>query len=210
MRIRDMIAADIPDVARLHREAFAGSLGVALGKRYAEQLFNWYVSDADSVRLVCELEDRMAGYVFGGPDDRWPLLNRALFPTMALAFATHPWVAFHRHFVRQIPGRVASLLRVTPPAAHPSRAEARAYAPVFDLVGIGVAKHARGRGIGDALVASFESRAWRAGFGSVILSVYANNASARRLYRSRGFREMTNDGRVVYYLAVRPSEEDSR
>jgi ribosomal protein S18 acetylase RimI-like enzyme len=66
-----------------------------------------------------------------------------------------------------------------------------------------VAPEARGRGVGDALIAAVEQWARRSGAGTLLLSVAAGNAAAAALYRRNGFRdrEGTQDADGTWQMA---------
>jgi L-amino acid N-acyltransferase YncA len=60
----------------------------------------------------------------------------------------------------------------------------------YDLVAdvsIYIARSARGRGVGTALMAALEDRARAEGYHKLVLGVFPHNAPAIALYRSRGF-----------------------
>jgi L-amino acid N-acyltransferase YncA len=60
----------------------------------------------------------------------------------------------------------------------------------YDLVAdisVYVARNARGRGVGTALMAALEDRARAEGYHKLVLGVFPHNAVAVALYRSRGF-----------------------
>lgn len=59
---------------------------------------------------------------------------------------------------------------------------------------IGVRHHARGRGIGRALLRAIAAQARAAGVTKLSLSVEHANHGASRLYRSEGWRTVTSDG----------------
>ncbi|EIV92109.1 N-acetyltransferase [Frankia sp. QA3] len=56
-----------------------------------------------------------------------------------------------------------------------------------ELISLWVAPAARGRGVGDLLVAAVVAWAARAGADKVVLRVYENNHHAVRLYQRSGF-----------------------
>ncbi|MDN3242534.1 GNAT family N-acetyltransferase [Glycomyces tritici] len=58
------------------------------------------------------------------------------------------------------------------------------------LIAMWVAPQARGRGVGDALIAAVEQWARRSGARSLLLSVAAGNTAAAALYRRNGFRDL--------------------
>jgi L-amino acid N-acyltransferase YncA len=60
----------------------------------------------------------------------------------------------------------------------------------YDLVAdvsVYIARDARGRGVGTALMAALEDRARSVGYHKLVLGVFPHNAVAMALYRSRGF-----------------------
>jgi ribosomal protein S18 acetylase RimI-like enzyme len=59
--------------------------------------------------------------------------------------------------------------------------------PLINIHDIAVAPAARGRGIGQALLAAVEAEARRLGCGKVTLEVRADNAVAMRAYQMAGF-----------------------
>ena len=68
---------------------------------------------------------------------------------------------------------------------------------VADVMTIGVAPRAQGRGLGRLLLAELERRARARGAGHVILEVRADNAAAVGLYERSGFDVLSNRRR--YY-----------
>jgi GNAT superfamily N-acetyltransferase len=60
---------------------------------------------------------------------------------------------------------------------------------VAELISMWVSPAARGRGVGDRLLAAVEQWARQAGAGALKLLVYEGNANARALYRRAGFTE---------------------
>jgi GNAT superfamily N-acetyltransferase len=60
---------------------------------------------------------------------------------------------------------------------------------VAKLISMWVSPAARGRGVGDRLLAAVEQWARQAGAGALKLLVYEGNANARALYRRAGFTE---------------------
>lgn len=54
-------------------------------------------------------------------------------------------------------------------------------------LGMGLARSARGQGIGKALIQAAIAGAWARGFARIELSVHSENTIAQALYRSQGF-----------------------
>ncbi len=66
-----------------------------------------------------------------------------------------------------------------------------------DVMTLGVARLARGRGLGDALLRELHARAFVAGAQQVLLEVREDNTAARALYGRHGYREVHR--RAAYY-----------
>lgn len=64
-----------------------------------------------------------------------------------------------------------------------------AYGHVADF-SVYVARKARGRGIGDALLAALEARAREIGYHKLVLAAFPENAAGMRLYERHGFRSV--------------------
>lgn len=83
-----------------------------------------------------------------------------------------------------------------------------AYHGVADL-SVYVARNARGRGVGSALLSALDARAKREDFHKIVLFALANNDAGRRLYDRCGYREVgifrnqgRLDGRFVDVIAM--------
>lgn len=111
---------------------------------------------------------------------------------MALEQAAFPASAWERATMR---AEIASewgryILAVDGEGAALGYAGLRAVGVEGDVQTIAVAESARGRGIGRALLAELLAEAERRGVRELFLEVRADNAAARGLYESVGFREI--------------------
>ncbi len=70
------------------------------------------------------------------------------------------------------------------------------------LVGMWVAPHARGSGVGEALVGAVLEDARERGLRRVVLDVAQANTSARRLYERMGFRATGRTGTLPWDVSV--------
>ncbi len=195
MNVRGCELRDLPSVIPLHEQAFAGQLGVAVGRRYLRALVSWFLTAPDAVSLVAEADGQIAGYVFGAPDGFSASLTRRLLPQIAIGVATHlPAVVRHPSFRWQLRSRFTNLFL----RREPRRAIFETTPPgCFALVGIGTSPAMRGRGVGRALVEGFCARVPGR---QVILDVFRDNAPALSLYERCGFRRIAEEGRVVRML----------
>lgn len=102
------------------------------------------------------------------------------------------------HLLAELDGECVGYLRLVPP----TRLSANAH--VLAVMGLAVAEHARGLGVGRALLRAGMERARERGARRITLRVLGHNTRARRLYESEGFvvegilpQEMYLDGRYV-------------
>jgi len=189
--VRDARPADVEAIAQLHLQAFAGEIGPMVGLGYLRAFMRWFIETPEAISLVAEADGAIVGYVFGAPDGYGPGLTRTLMPEIVLGVARNlARVVMHSSFRRQVRSRLTNLVlrrepRSTIFEATPQR--------VFSLVGIGTAPHARGQGVGQALITELCTRADR----SVILDVFKDNTAALALYARSGFRPLVTEGRVI-------------
>jgi ribosomal protein S18 acetylase RimI-like enzyme len=201
---RAMSHADVPSVVGLHLDAFAGSMGAALGPGYARGFLDWFVDAPEAITTVVERDGQVAGYVVGAVHGYATRMNRALLPTIVRGIVANPRVLLHRNFAPQLPQRLATLASRTL-GARASGANGVAVDPgVFALVGIGVSPAARGRGVGKQLLADFEARVFAdPRFHTITLEVYQDNPAAIRLYEQAGWKRLTQVDRVLVYTRER-------
>lgn len=188
IRIVPITAKAIPAVVKIHRDAFQGYMNTRLGDGYIKAFIEWFQQAEQNISLLAldESEDRAmpAGYVVGAPWGWDAKLNRDLFWFAAVRAGVRPWLLFNEQFRRTIAVRLGMIkdggLSNAPP--HPVLPE-----PTMSLVGIGVATSARGKGCGILLLEAFEQRARELRMRSMNLSVYPDNAAARKLYEKMGW-----------------------
>jgi ribosomal protein S18 acetylase RimI-like enzyme len=197
--IREARLTDVSELARLHRATFSGSMGASLGQNYLEHFFRWYVSNREATNLVCELDGTLAGYVFGAPDGHGSGSVRRLLLPIARGLVTHPGVLAHPRFLKSLPSRLRALAGrayALPPAASSGGH------PAYALVGIGVGPRARGLGVARELLAAYEERVFDKGFSEIVLHVYPENARARQVYESSGWRCLDYDAEFLTYVKI--------
>ena len=81
--------------------------------------------------------------------------------------------------------------------------------PTLEVVYLGVAARARGRGLGRALLERARAEARRTGAGRVALAADAANRPALKLYRSAGFRTLQRRFALAHFLGPAPAPKDA-
>jgi ribosomal protein S18 acetylase RimI-like enzyme len=194
--IRDMELNQVPEVARVHANAFPGYMNTQLGQIYLQAFFRWFCLSNNSIALCAYEGDRMVGYAIGAPQGYSSQLTRSLFLTAFLNLLIRPWLLFRRQVRRAIFARLRILTGNISTSAGPVLTP-----PVYSFVGLGVLTNMRGKKVGWSLMQAFESLAFNSGAQSILLTVYRDN-NARKLYERNGW--FVHDGSpdsptVVYY-----------
>ena len=193
---------EVSEVVPVHLEAFAGYMNSRLGVKYVRSFISWFCRAERSIALVAVDETgKVAGYVLGAPVGYDRKLNRDLLWVAAAGLLGHPWLLLRRQIRRAILRR----LKVLVGDVHNIASRPKLPEPTMSLVGIGVASSAQGTGIGFHLVRAFEHRAQQLGMRSVLLSVYASNATARRLYARCGWQQGLEPSRpsdLMFYSQI--------
>lgn len=155
----------LPEAAALYWQAFGGKLGRVMGP------------EALALRYLCRVIQR--DHVFVALDDDGSLLGLAGFKSPQGSFAAGGWGDMWAVY------GFSGLLWRAPVMALLSREVDN---DRFLLDGICVAKAARSRGIGSALMAAIEGEARDRGYSHVRLDVIDTNWRAKALYERLGFR----------------------
>lgn len=200
---REMTREDILPLVNLHENVFSGSLGVALGKQYLIQFFDWFISHTNTVRIVLDFDGSIAGYVFGAEDGYRTKLMKNLRRTIVLALITRPWVLLHKKFLIQLKAFATVTISKTRTKRLHTGNENDDNNSMFVLVGIGVDPQFQGMGLGNRLMAEFENLVWIKGADGIRLSVYRDNHHAQSLYQSRNWKLATRSGNSLKYTVSR-------
>jgi ribosomal protein S18 acetylase RimI-like enzyme len=202
IRISPITEDALPNVADIHREAFAGYMSSRIGKDYVIAVLRWFILQEDTIALMSLSEnDGLCGYVVGAPLGYEKRMNKEVFGVAAKGMITHPWLLFDKQIRRTVVRKVKLLLGQSIPAQQvPDLPE-----PIISLVGIGTTVKMRGRGAGKMLMSAFEEESRKKKIASMRLSVYPNNITARKLYEKFGwqpFIEPSTEGIAMYYSKV--------
>ena len=195
LRVTSIRADSVPQLARIHVDAFPGSESSVLGYRYALALVDWFRRRDGAVALAAMAGDVPVGYAFGGASIDLPGLYRSLLPVALGCVLARPWILADRELRQMALWRGRSLLAVTRP---------RTPRPQSDMVlkTIAVAAPWQSRGVGGELLAAFMAEARKHGARALSLSVLHSNATARAFYEHRGWQPSgESHGKFVDYIA---------
>jgi ribosomal protein S18 acetylase RimI-like enzyme len=207
VEIRDADDADLAGLARLHIQAFPGSVLGELGEEAVRRNYRWQLNGPhDLTALVAADDGQMLGFLFGGvfrgstigfvKAERWFLAGQV---------ARHPRILLRGVGWSRV-GLALRLLARRSPTAQPEQPDAVPRRSL-GVLAIAVDPGAQGRGVGRALMAEATRRARRQGFESMHLTVHPSNEQALGFYRSLGWRELPEqDGRWVGRMSFDLSE----
>jgi ribosomal protein S18 acetylase RimI-like enzyme len=171
-------ADDLDWLLPMHQQAFAGTMGASLGRAYLRRFLMAFLDRPDRIFLAARIDGEPVGYVFGRPTTAAD--DRHLLPWVAYGLLRHPRNLARSDIRAELVRRVRRL--EDPGVETPGLPE-----PAVSLVGIGVDPERQGEGIGQRLIAAFEEAAADGGYAAARLSVYRDNAHARRLYEGCGW-----------------------
>ncbi len=199
--ITPMQREEIPQVSKLHRDAFNGYMNTRLGDPYTKAFLRWFLIAEERIALVArDAQGNIVGYVLGAPIDYGPSMNHDLLCIAAVSVLMRPWLFFRKTFWTIIVARIRSILGVAPTA----EPEFRYPEPAMSLIAIGVARSARGKKVGVRLLRAFDDKARELGMRSLQLTVYPDNVIARKLYEANGWmsRQSANQAHAIEYFRV--------
>jgi len=189
-------------VVDLHREAFAGSMGVSLGRFYLRRFVSGFLNEPSFV-LVAVLGDRAVGYALAKPATSgggWRLA-----PWVVVAVLRRPNLLRRSDLRAELRRQVGQLRGGSVPARPPEAA-------TVSLTGIGVRESARRSGVATALLDAYEAEARRRGFAEGRLTVYRSDDAPRRLYEHAGWQEAepsASEATLVYRKTFKLSGDGS-
>lgn len=193
LEVRDVVPADLADVARLHRQAFPDSVLSELGEEAVRRNYRWQVEGPHDLTAIVAVDDSTTcGFLFGGvfrgstigfvKSQRWFLAGRVVANPRVLTRG----VGWNRLMLGlRLLARRKGPPQPEDPAAVPRRS--------LGVLAIAVDPAAQGRGVGRALMAEVARRAVEQGFESMHLTVHPANDSAVRFYRGLGWVPVAED-----------------
>lgn len=203
MKILPMTDGMLNAVANLHMQAFEGALNTRLGKFYINKVLGWFIKVENGIALVAKFgpSEEIVGYVIGAPLGYAKELNRDLFWVAFVNILIRPWLFCNKHFRVVVKCRLRSFMHIS--QGHIS--EVALPMPIISLVGIAVMPSQQGKNIGKELLLAFERHATEKQAGSLRLSVYPENLSARHIYEKCGWLPIENQnghGETMNYYKI--------
>lgn len=202
--IQPMTSADLQELAKVHLRAFKGYMNASLGVAYVEKFLDWFVKDSRALALIGKEGSTSVGYVVGATIGYDADLNRELLKRGLWSIITHPLVLVHPQFLKTIKLRFKLLFQTNKGGVSVFK---EPEGKGISLVGIAVDPSCGGRGYGAAFMKAFEQHARTAGYSYMRLSVYEENAKARKLYSSSGWDCLNRSANTLYYYKVLKSTE---
>lgn len=196
--IAPLAIGDLPDVVRIHQEAFPDSALTLMGPTIVERYYRWQLigDHPDPIAVGTWLDGNLAGFLFGGVRrDAVSGFARRFLPAVVIAALRHPSGA--RELALPQVANVARLMRRRRPAAVESGgttgtdvrapAEPEPDPRPFGVLAVAVIGSALGSGAAEQLMDAAEDRARAIEARSMNLSVRPENHRAIRFYERLGW-----------------------
>lgn len=199
-----LTTADLPNSARIHRDAFRESALSRMGLEAIRRYYAWLLTGPHQcVALGAWKEGVLVGFCFGGTfygalsgfvrANRVFLLRKVLW---------RPWLLADPLFRERIRAGLrilrVSLIAQKPKPEMTARAQTVALPSPgirsFGILSIGVHPRYQGRGVGRRLMEEAERIAAASGFQQMDLSVHPANLQAVRFYENQGWEKEVWDG----------------
>ena len=183
--ITDIVGNEMVQVvSEVHLETFRGYLNARLGPGYAYALIHWFAQQKGAVALAAFDRNRQAiGYAIGASPSLAKKLQRDLAWITARSIVLRPWLILDKRLWKVGYARLVKKKDADNVDGEPELPE-----PTMSLFGIGVEPPHRRKGVGQQLLLAFEERAKALKYRSLLLWVYADKATTRRLYEKCGWR----------------------
>jgi glycosyltransferase involved in cell wall biosynthesis/ribosomal protein S18 acetylase RimI-like enzyme len=170
--------ADVPAMARLHRESLPEAFLPALGDGFLRHLYRALVAEDDAIALVAVREGRVVGFAAGAVSVR----------------------SFYRRFLwrRGIPAAISAAPALLRPSVFRRARETATYPDRVsgdgdaELLSIAVDRAWEARGVGRSLAMGVVDGLAQRGAGHVRVVVSQDNERANRFYARLGFRRATD------------------
>ncbi|NOT49401.1 MAG: GNAT family N-acetyltransferase [Acidobacteria bacterium] len=193
--LRTLDKNDLPQVARVHIDAFPDSALTKLGPTVVEQYYLWQLTGPHKkVRATgAFVADECSGFsfsgIFNGSTSGFLHKNRLLLIRRVLK---HPNLFVNSSFLKRLGEGVRLLARVSrkkPGSKLPERAKLK-----YGILSIAVSPHFQQLGIGQLLMHDAEKEALKYGYREICLTVHPANTKAVRFYERQNWQQFrTNE-----------------
>tara|TARA_A100001037_G_scaffold282166_1_gene286523 strand:- start:20 stop:673 length:654 start_codon:yes stop_codon:yes gene_type:complete len=193
---------DIYALSLLHQKTLKNSLGASIGIRYSKAFFKWFVTNKNTVTLVCCNSKQIIGYVIGGPEGYSNNLTKSILPEIISGLILHPKSLLHPNFLSLLKSRIKNLFEINLNLFNSNKTSTctNKKNTTFVLVGIGVDQEFRGNQIGFQILQEYEKLVWELNYTKIRLTVYKSNYTAIRLYKKSNWSLSNQDGNKLTYL----------
>lgn len=195
--IKEISENEIQELTNLHLDVFKQFSGAKLGRLYVSKMFHWFFSYPNAINLIAYDNNKIAGYVFGAPVGYRAKLRKDLFPYVVLGMLTQPSIIFNSKFIKDLIRQISEYISIKKTNDNSINLSK----PIFSLVGIGVERNHRGKGVGKLLIITLTEIVREQGFKSIRLSVHNQNEEAISLYRRIGWIEIEHPNPNLKYFA---------
>ena len=91
MKFRFMQPKDLPEVIAIHTERFSDSRSVALGKRFLQKLYQWFLIHNPELSIVAvDDENKVVGFFVASKGPYTQKVFRYTLPTIVLSLVANP------------------------------------------------------------------------------------------------------------------------
>ena len=199
--VRPLTVEDLPDVARIHMQAFPDSALTKLGQEAVRRYYEWQIiGPHEALNIGVHDQTSLLGFCFGGVFHGalggFLEKNRAFLVRQVMS---HPWLLLNPLFRERSQFAVSRLYKRVFPG-HPSviaRSTTATSKRVlsFGILSIAVAPQYQGCGAAQLLMEYSEQAAIERGFTHMGLTVHPSNSRAVRFYEKIGWQRDMKDGR---------------
>lgn len=190
--IKPLTIAVLPEVARIHKDAFRTSALTKLGLEPVRRYYEWQLTGPHDCYAigVFSADDELTGFCFGGifkgSLSGFLKKNRKFLVTWIL---THPWLILNP----LVTDRIKIALRIKKKITTPSKPKLTEDVKSFGVLSIAVDPERQGLGIGRLLMDAVEAKARKGGFQQLHLTVHPTNIQAISFYERCGWSKVSTE-----------------
>ena len=194
VELRALTATDLPNVAKLHRAAFAKTSLAVMGEATIERYYTWWLAEPppmQGVGVFCN--GQLAGFclsgVFRKSASQFFSEQRVFFLRQTLRRPQLVFEIIFNPFMRERLSKMVSerLRRRKASAPSTTTTQKASSSKPYKILTIAVSESFQGLGLGKRLMAVAESHARENGFAEMLLDVDTDNDRAIPFYESLGW-----------------------